>query len=439
MRPGDPVVHPRFGPGAVIAIVAGGRARVRFFNQPALPRTVPIAELAPNGQQAIATPTASLRVAPPPPMGEEQVRLRQVIEALRLGVVPSSHLKDYTVGRDRSLQQVEEMFVRGQGMQLVFADYGVGKTHFLDLVEQQALASGFLTSRITLDIHETPLSHPQRLWRSIVCSLRYPGEGGQGIVPLFERLRHSLDHAHPKGEQFHRFLSPALWAFHRGDGDEWGWLQDYIEGYPMEPADVNRVLRRLGWPGERALALSDFRTYGRMYVYMVGGLASWAKDAGFRGLCLLFDEAEHVGSLDSRQVALAEEVIRHYAAATLPLEELVFDPEQLYRGGHEVHRALPLQHRPDQPLVVLVALTPEPAILEMCAQMVRKRGIELEPLSARERRELVKRLTRLYQKAYGLQGSPEYVLSRPPEWYQSPRELVRELIAKLDDLRYTEP
>lgn len=222
-----------------------------------------------------------------------------------------------------------------------------------------------------------------------------------------------------------------------GDEDTWGWLQDYIEGYPMDPIEVNRVLRRLGWLGPRLLALSDFRTYGRMYVYMVGGLATWARDAGFRGLCLLFDEAEHVGFLDRTQMWLALEVIRHYAAATLPREELGFDPDDLYRGGQVVHRRLPLQHRPDQPLVVLVALTPETKIRNMCAGLVHSRQIELEPLTATERRELVERVARLYFEAYGMSAPPEPLLPNPVESNESPRELVRKLIAKLDEARYT--
>ncbi len=445
MQPGDVVVHALYGRGTVQCLIAGSRASVRFERLPSLPRTVHLNELSLDGQspkqrnESIVAPPVSPATATReiPVVGHETGELRQLIEALRLGTVPPFRLKEYTVGREKPFCRIQELFQLAQGMELVFGDYGAGKTHFLDLVEQEARNSSYLTSRVVLDPHETPLSHPQRLWRAIVASLRYPGnESRQGVVPLFVRLQSSSEHLYPSGRRFHRFLSPALWAFRSGSADAWGWFQDYIEGYPMDVGALNSVLSSVGWPGPRALALSDFRTFGRVYVYLAGGLAAWAADAGFRGACLLFDEAEQIGGFDATHRQLAEEVIRHYAAATLPEGDLLFVPDELYRGGRQVHRELPLRFDEEQPLVVLLALTPEPSMLELCDRLVSGHKIELAPLGARHLSELVERVCDLYLRAYPGGTLPKKCLAHAPAWYQTPRELVRELIARLDAHRY---
>lgn len=440
MRPGDRVTHARHGPGTVEVVRTDGRVSVRFDAARELPWTVPAHELVVDGaEMPSARAIRVLRHVPPQlPLDAEHAKLRQVIEALRLGVVPASHLHEYTVGREDAVRKARELLRARQGMSLVFGDYGAGKTHFLELVEQEALEHGFVTSRVTLDQHETPLSHPQRLWRAIAGALRYPGTVRRGLLPLLECLEDDADHFHPNGRRFHRFLTPVLWAIRRKRNDLLeDVLLDYIEGQPVDAEQVNCMLRRARWSGPRLLALPDYRTYGRVYAYILGGVATWAADAGFTGACLLFDEAEQVDTFDRRRREFAYEVICHYAAASLPKKELLFDPEELYRGGQEVHRQLPLRFTASQPLVVFVALTPEPEIQLMCSRLFRHdNAIELSPLSPRSRGKLVGKVVDLYRRAYGLEQPPEPHLERPPSWYESPRHLVRELVAALDRERY---
>lgn len=442
--PGDRVIHARYGPGQILAVFPRGRARVRFDRRRLFPITVTLAELAhENHGQEIApkrevpAPSAPPRAVVPPrtPLTRDQAVLRQVIEALRLGVVPHSHVGDYTVGREKALRRIDQLLSSRQGLELIFGDYGAGKTHLLDLVEQMARQRGFVTARVVLDPNEVPLAHPQRLWRAIITSLRHPG-GGEGLVPILERLAQSADHFHPDGARFSRFLSPVLHAWRVGNAEVWGWAADYIEGYRIDPDDLQSVLRRWGWRGPRPLALPDFRTYGQVYVHLVGTVACWAADAGASGLCLLLDEAEQVESFDRRHRELSAEVLGQYAAATLPLEELGFDPDQLYRGGQEVHRKLPRRFDPEQPLAVVMALTPLPEIYSLARRLVRRPEIVLKPLSAGDKEELARRVISLYARAYPRAGISGPVLSRLVAAAERPRALVREIIAELDARRY---
>jgi hypothetical protein len=72
----------------------------------------------------------------------------------------------------------------------------------------------------------------------------------------------------------------------------------------------------------------------------------------------------------------------------------------------------------------------------MADQLIAGHRIELTPLSPRDLKELVERLRALYQRAYPGSTLPDDPLPHPPSWYETPRELVRALIAAFDAHRY---
>lgn len=483
--PGNRVLHPNHGPGAVLALVAGYRVRVRFDRSPSLPLTVPRQSLVPfrtdgagpaNGRAGPKPPRAwsghashggrrnrraggpasgsgrSKEVAAPTrpaPAGHPRdwADLWQTIEALRLGVVPSAHAKDYTVGRERELKRLEEVLDSGQGLRIVLGDYGLGKTHLLDVLEQVALKRGYVISRVVLDPNEVPLSHPLRLYRAILSGLRYPEGAGGTLDPILQPLEESRPHHEFMGRRYSRFFTPVLFGRRARDPEIADWLQDYIEGCRLDAPTVDHVLRRIGWRGDRILVLSDFRTYGRMYVHLLGTLASWARDAGFRGLLVLFDEVERTDVFDAKHLDLAMEVLGHYAAVALPSEVLKFDPDDLYKGGHAVHQNLPLRFEENQPLGVVIALTDAPRTKERILALLDS-GAVLVPLERLPRKALgtlVDRVIDLYARAYPGYRMPvvrrvairEQVLAAWPGGDQAlPREIVRGTVGLLDAGRH---
>lgn len=459
-RPGQSVSHPVYGLGVVISLRDRARVKVRFDERSDLPLTVPERDLRPgkvvvddvpdstglpnpDGLEASPPPVAPLPLLPA--TSEEVPDLRQAVEALRLGVVPRGYVRDYTVARERELDAFETLLQEGRGLRLVWGDYGTGKTHLLDLFERMALEDGFVTTRVTLDPKETPPSHPQRLFREITRSLRYPGARGEGLDPLFLELAESRDHVAPDGRRASRILSPVLLAYRHPESEAALWAEDYIGGYPMDIDFGSRELRRIGWTGRRPLALSDYRTYGRMYVHLVGTLAAWAGDAGFKGLAVLFDEVEYVEMVRGDSRHLAKEVLQHYAAVTLPREKLAFDPERLYRGGHAVHRDLPLRFAKEQRLLVVMALTPLPEAEDVVRNILADRSDDLELSSFRggDLEQLVRRVTLLYARAYPGFVPDETTIVRLSDiavedailGNANPREIVRGTVMELDALR----
>jgi len=332
----------------------------------------------------------------------------QTMEALRLGVVPARGVRAYTVARDKELADIDAVLAEGQGCRVVWGDYGAGKTHLLDAAEQLGLERGFAVARMTLDPREQAMHKPLRLYRAIMNSVRTRDSMRPGFESLLEPLKDSPEHYRPGGEHFSRFFSPYLHATRSGEEVLEGWLRDYVRGDNVPAEYVNMALSHCDWRGPRVLAMPDYRTYGRMYIHLIGTLACWIKDAGAKGLLLVFDEVERVDALRREDQGYAFQVLRHYTAATMLREDLAFDPDRLYRGGAAVHRDIPLQFREQQPLVSLFALTPLEEITERFHGVTLSHAydIVLGPLRSELLPELVERVGSLYASAYPAHRAP---------------------------------
>ncbi len=450
MTPGGRVSHPIHGVGRIMSLLAGARVRVVFDERPRLPRIVERAALARTeaASAAMATGVAvPIRRAFDP---TTEADAWQAIEALRLGVVPLSRVETYTVGREAELAALHGLLGDGGGLRLLFGDYGHGKTHLIELFEHQARQAGFATARATLDPAEVPPSHPRRLYRALMSGFRCPDAADCSPLPLFERLAESDAHLDPKGRRYSRFLTPALRAHReRTNSDLPGKLLDYVQGEPVDIEDLNQRAGYMDWTHERMLALSDFRTYGRLYAHLIGTWATWCRDAGYKGLVVLFDEVERVSALDAAQRRLADQVLRHYTAVTLPTAHLAFDPndqDAMYRGGQRVHRNLPLRFTEDQPLSVVMALTPAPDVEATIRRLVSVDSvrIDLSPIARRHHGSLVERVVDLYRGAYprfapdgeSARRISERVLAALVDAEAVPRHFVRTAVCILDGLRH---
>lgn len=409
IRPGARVTHPRWGGGVVTRLLDGGRVlfvtlddgspvvlSVRQFTVVAAAgsdadgdKTAPAATSGTRG--ASGPPGGSggdeggvAGAQPPPPKRNERADARQALEALRLGVVPPQGLSRLTVGRDVEQRRLRGLAEDARGMVVLSGGYGAGKTHLVELAEAEALAANMLVARATFDPEEVPPSHPLRVYAALMTGLRYPEGTGRGLAPLFDRLAGSKGHAEPYGAATHRWLTPALWAHARyGGGRLAADLLEWAEGAPQDLESLRMRLHDAGWAGRRLLALPDYRTFGQIMAHLLGGVAAWAKDAGWGGLLVLLDEAEYFDHLDTTARGMAENVLRYLAIGALPDEQLPFDPRQVYRGGHEVHQDISPRFREDQPLAVLCAFTPNPRIDAALPGIVPSRAVlPLDPLHA---------------------------------------------------------
>ena len=78
-----------------------------------------------------------------------------------------------TTGRDGELNAIQEWLESGDGCLRIDGDYGVGKSHLLDLAALHALHAGGAVAWVDIDPNETPFHKPKRLYQSITRSLKY--------------------------------------------------------------------------------------------------------------------------------------------------------------------------------------------------------------------------------------------------------------------------
>jgi len=249
-----------------------------------------------------------------------------------------------------------------------------------------------------------------RLYRALARGIRYPDSSGMGLQPLLDRMSSGRSHHSPKGQRFHRYLSPAAWALEFGDDVLTEDLVAFVEGQlPRVNRELTADLKGFGWGGPNLLALPDYRTFGQIMSYLLGGIATWARDAGYRGLLVLADEAEYLDQLGAAAREMASNVLRYLAMGSLEATQLAFEPSAVYRGGQRIHRSLSPCFTDDQPLAVMAAFTPHPGISETLASLVSDQEliVPLEPIPLLELARLADHILALYRQAYPSLNPPD--------------------------------
>ncbi|MBI4863808.1 MAG: DUF2791 family P-loop domain-containing protein [Candidatus Riflebacteria bacterium] len=330
-----------------------------------------------------------------------------LLEALRLGVIPGSRVGEYTVGRDALFDQLgrdlDGLDSAGQ-FRVIMGDYGSGKSHALEWLREEAISRGFLTASAELDDREVTWANPKRVYRALMDGLAYPdlGRSAHGLAPLVDRLlRTGGSPLPPSDERYHRYLDPAVdnlaRARERGDEDLEQRILDWIGGQPSEDSESwNRALGCLRGPN--LLALADFRTFSHIYAYLLGGVASRAREVGYKGLVLLLDEAEFFQALSRENREHASHLIACLALAARGERRVCFDPATLPKGGQPVHRLVPFVYREGQPLYVVVALTPVDEMRDLLGRLLPLDQVvlELSRLTPRDYQTLFQRIVGLY-------------------------------------------
>lgn len=332
----------------------------------------------------------------------------QVLEALRLGVVPAVDPTQLTVGRELEFSLIDQDFgeVAEQGSARVFlGDYGTGKTHLLEWIEHQARRRNFLCSRVVLDEEEVSPSHPQRVYRALCRSLRYPDSEARGLETLLDKAKLPDKFLRPGSSLYHHYLSPVLTYLARLEAEAplREELLDWISGHPSQSnPELEQQLRlHTGVRGQRLYALKDYRPWAHLYSYLVGGLAWMSRRAGYEGLVLLFDEAEFYSLLGSQGREFADLVFGYYATAALGEERSHFRLDLARRGGQSIHRSFPPLYQPRQPLYCVFALTEDPWGVGTLRRIVGEERLHrLHPLGLRDYQELCLKVVDLYRQAY---------------------------------------
>ncbi|MFW5637664.1 MAG: BREX system ATP-binding domain-containing protein [Methanoculleus sp.] len=217
----------------------------------------------------------------PSPEGDARQRARGTIEALRQGGVPREMVEHFTAGRDDELSAIQEWLESGDGCLRIDGDYGVGKSHMLELAALNALHAGWAVARVEIDPNETPFHKPKRLYQSIARSLKYySGDQLHNFNDLMTFVAKSPESDGTRALRGHPYFGTFIryWRADSDNEDLWDWIGGESTTYR------NYLPRLLG-----------YQLAANIYCNLLSGLGWIAKDIlSLRGLFVLIDEAESI-------------------------------------------------------------------------------------------------------------------------------------------------
>lgn len=287
-------------------------------------------------------------------LSKERFRARQLIEALRLGIVPDEYVEEFTFGRDEEIKLVKSWLDDPkEGSFIIKGGYGIGKTHLLEYVYSFALDNDWAVSIVEVEPNETPFSKPRNIYQRIISSFRFRSRNNdfrkfiKEIVSII-RDENSKKYCYHKGfrvkeydqdgnliycprdnvtiregagkcigckyhhTEYHRMgnLSPYEIVKHQylgrivknlidetGDDYVWEWIEGsfslphYTPMYEyLQPFGIRAQRRDKDYP-----PMYEYSTCANVYCYILSGIGWAAKNIlDLNGFLILFDEAENI-------------------------------------------------------------------------------------------------------------------------------------------------
>jgi hypothetical protein len=299
-------------------------------------------------------------------------RRRDIIDALRRGVVPVNGLDALAVGLDRFTTALDDDLDRVSGNGSVFkavrGEYGAGKTFFTRWLSERAKRRGFATAEVQISELETPLHRMETVYRRLVEQLSTEQFTPSAMRPVLdgwifaleedvlgagtvtEDDAEGLDRA--VGELLERRLAeisrstPGFAAALRGyrtatalgDHATADGLAAWLAGQPQVAASARRAAGVKG----------DLDHFGALS--FLQGLLAVLRDSGHPGLLLVLDEVETLQRVrsDARDKALnaLRQLIDEIYAGRFPgLFLLITGTPAFFDGPQGVQRLAPLAQR----------------------------------------------------------------------------------------------
>ena len=390
---------------------------------------------------------------------QKSLMAQLTLEAMRLGVVPATDLEHSTVGRDIEIDIIRQdlkLASSSGGRRAFLGEYGLGKTHLLELIQQMALKQNFLVSRVILDHADNSPAQPKRIYHAVTRGLVYPEATDEigGLGPLLDKacmcedvLKKYLvtkDRAIlnlPIREQLNRgmhlYLTPALAYTQALAHPESLRIPQYL-GDPAIWAKTGRF--------PKIYSLLDCRPWAKIYGYILNGIARLARDVGYAGLVIVIDEAEFYSLLSAQNRAYARSLFQAWSNAAGGDADLPFNTDELITGGYGVQRDLPARYAEDPGLYLVFAMTPNSDGIHVLQEAVAPQYIcYLNPLSALDYLKMTEHVVALYAEAYPDSEIPDGIAQPLSEvvtalsqqgTLSTPRQTMKFLTEFLDLVRY---
>jgi hypothetical protein len=405
------VNHPLFGRGQVLELRNAARsAVVRFDNGiRAVVQSNILSTLQPAADAASASHGArpGQLIAPRPervftPETTERLEARRTIEALRYGVVPVSRIRELSVGLEDERASLHRAFAEvnesGGEVRVILGEYGAGKSHFFELAVQEALEQNFLVATTSLDLREVPPNRPQRIYHSLMRSLRYPHSPDTGLRPLLEHLVTQPSYSTLQDTLRGTFFASALHNYslmRERPGEALDLLLDWMSGEKVFIKSV-RDAAAISSKEFPLPSLSQMTTAADQYCYLLNGWGWLATQAGYAGLAVFIDESEHYSLLTQRSQERADNFFKALIYTALGVRGRVSENDLQHQYRAHSFRLTERSH-----LLLLFALTPSANTFDYRRWLDEEQVLALNKyLPPAAINELLARLYRTHRRAY---------------------------------------
>ncbi len=237
----------------------------------------------------------------------------RVLESLRSGVPSAALAERLAIGRERLLERADQVLAGGLVHPLmVCANYGDGKTHFLEAVAVKARQAGWVVSTVSVS-REVPLANLDKFYGAVAAATRLPDSSVSGLAPLLNKVR-ERGRARTNLDGVPERLRYVLDAYCLDSVDHRDELLGELSGRPI--GSLSKILHDAfahAVKFERFSPTQDAIGYFRLMDRLV-------TLAGYRGWVLLIDELELLGKTGIGQRARAYSNLARLIHGAEPLE-----------------------------------------------------------------------------------------------------------------------
>jgi len=227
----------------------------------------------------------------------------RMVSYLRRGVPPEEGIELFSVGRKNLLDYFTKKFIEIKDygvsdIKFINADWGQGKSHFLDLLRTLAFKYNFVVSKVELHSREVPFDQLPLVIQRMMANILTPEVQRNGLEHLINEWS---DKNKSKSEQdiFRELQMISIFPEMRMK------LVEYRNH--SECSDYQQCLQILKWfegKETRSRTSKDVREYINSFVIFIRSL-------GYSGFIVMLDEAEAITSLSRiNKRDLANENIR---------------------------------------------------------------------------------------------------------------------------------
>jgi hypothetical protein len=255
----------------------------------------------------------------------EQKQAKNIIDSLRSRIPPIHGVKHFSLGNETLLQDIKNEHLdslEDQGIiRFISGSWGSGKTHFFRLMRELALEEKCLVSNVELSANSAALNKLEQVFSEIIRNITTPTSFSQNQIQEINSHRHLLNESLNYLANENRYFKPAftyeeyeiaqskLIGDQTIDIDFRKMVRAYWSTFLPDSAGANQDQRRaeiLQWfTGEGTI--SQYRRFQvtklinrSNFQIMLQSLVNFVKLVGYKGLVILFDEAEQSYSVMSK-------------------------------------------------------------------------------------------------------------------------------------------